>query len=97
MKRMFAVALLVVSFASVALADGSGMPPTTSTKPPKPAVVQLADGGGMPPTGTVAKPTQLADGGGMPPTGTVAKPTQLADGGAMPPAPSANPDQSISV
>jgi len=57
MKRAFAVTLLLMSFASVALADGGGMPPTGSaTKPPKPAVVQLADGGGMPPTSTNKPP-----------------------------------------
>ncbi|MFZ0814697.1 MAG: hypothetical protein WAM78_04220 [Candidatus Sulfotelmatobacter sp.] len=56
MKRAFAVTLLLMSFASVALADGPGMPPIGSTtKPPKPAVVQLADGPGMPPT-TSTKP-----------------------------------------
>ena len=50
MKRAFAVTLLLLSFASVALADGPGMPPTGSaTKPPKPATVLLADGSGMPP------------------------------------------------
>jgi hypothetical protein len=35
MKRILAVALLLISFASAALADGSGTrPPGTSTKPP---------------------------------------------------------------
>ena len=50
MKRAFAVTLLLMSFASLALADGPGMPPTGSaTKPPKPGIVLLADGPGMPP------------------------------------------------
>jgi hypothetical protein len=41
MKRMLAVALLVMSFASVALADGGGPQPTGSaTKPP---VARIAD------------------------------------------------------
>lgn len=57
MKRAFAVTLLLMSFISVALADGPGMPPTGSkTKPPKPAPVLLADGPGMPPTGSATKP-----------------------------------------
>jgi hypothetical protein len=33
MKRIFAVALLLLSFASVALADGSGDPPHGPKKP----------------------------------------------------------------
>jgi hypothetical protein len=49
MKRVFAVTLLLMSFVSLALADGSGMPPPPVTKPPKPEVVVLADGSGMPP------------------------------------------------
>jgi hypothetical protein len=57
MKRAFAVTLLLMSFASLALADGPGMPPTGSaTKPPKPGIVLLADGPGMPPTGSATKP-----------------------------------------
>ena len=35
MKRILAVTLLLMSFASVALADGSGLPPVKSTKPPQ--------------------------------------------------------------
>lgn len=37
MKRILAVSLLLMSFASVALADGSGPPPKSTTT--KPAVV----------------------------------------------------------
>jgi hypothetical protein len=50
MKRALAVTLLLMSFATVALADGSGLPPAhTTTNSPKPATVQLADGSGLPP------------------------------------------------
>jgi hypothetical protein len=57
MKRIFAVTLLLISFASVALADGPGFPPTGSTtKPPQFGVVLLADGPGFPPTGSTTKP-----------------------------------------
>jgi hypothetical protein len=52
MKRALAVALLLLSFAMAALADGGGLPPGTATKPPKPSIVVLADGGGLPPTAT---------------------------------------------
>lgn len=48
MKRVLAVALLLMAFASVAFADGGGLPPKSSTTT-KPAVVLLADGGGLPP------------------------------------------------
>jgi hypothetical protein len=48
MKQVLAVALLMMSFASVALADGPGLPPSGTTKPPKP-FVQMADGPGLPP------------------------------------------------
>jgi hypothetical protein len=57
MKRTYAVAFLLMSFASVALADGGGLPPIkTTTKPPKASIVRLADGGGLPPIKT--KPPQ---------------------------------------
>jgi hypothetical protein len=59
MKRALAVALLLMSFGSVALADGPGMSPPSgnSTKPLKP--VLSADGPGMsPPTGNPGKPSQ---------------------------------------
>jgi hypothetical protein len=46
MKKIFAVALLLMSFASVAFADGSGLPPV---KPLKTSIVTLADGSGLPP------------------------------------------------
>ena len=52
MKRALAVTFLLMSFASVALADGSGLPPATTTKPPKPTVGLLADGSGLPPATT---------------------------------------------
>jgi hypothetical protein len=51
MKRALAVALLLMTFASIALADGSGLPPTQK-KPPKPTTVQMADGSGLPPATT---------------------------------------------
>ncbi len=56
MKRALAVALLLMSFGSIALADGGGNAPPPS-KPPKP-VVLLADGGGNapPPSPNVTKP-----------------------------------------
>ena len=54
MKRILAVTLLFMSFASVALADGSGLPPVKSTKPPQAEVLRLADGSGLPPV----KPTK---------------------------------------
>ncbi|MCU1300422.1 MAG: hypothetical protein JWQ87_706 [Candidatus Sulfotelmatobacter sp.] len=51
MKRILGVALLLVSFASVALADGSGPPPKKSTTT-KPAV---ADTSNPQPIGTAIK------------------------------------------
>ena len=56
MKQLLAVTLLLLSFVSVALADGPFLPPTGGSKPAKPGVVQLADGPGLPPVGSVAKP-----------------------------------------
>jgi len=57
MKRIFVVGLLLMSFASVALADGSGDPPKgAAIKPSKLSLVLLADGGGDPPIGTATKP-----------------------------------------
>jgi hypothetical protein len=74
MKRILAFALLLMSFGSVALADGSGLPPRPTTKPPKPAVVQVADGSGLPPRPTTKPPkpavVQVADGSGLPPKPT---------------------------
>jgi len=58
MNRIFAVAFLLTSFATVAIADGPGMPPKGKTSPS----AVLADGPGMPPKGIL-----LADGPGMPP------------------------------
>jgi hypothetical protein len=61
MKRALAVTLLMISFASVALADGSGgaPPPAQQTKPRKPAVVLLTDGsGGAPPPTRPVKPAE---------------------------------------
>lgn len=60
MKRALAVALLLMSFTSVALADGSGPPPSsTANKPPKP-FVQLVDGSGPPPVSTQKPPKPVA-------------------------------------
>ncbi len=39
MKRAFTVALLLLSFATAALADGIGLPPEKPPKPPQAAVV----------------------------------------------------------
>ena len=72
MKRIFAVVLLLLSFASVAVADGGGgKPPVcpggvlctalngTSTKPHNASVALLVDGsGGKPPVGGAAMPSQ---------------------------------------
>jgi hypothetical protein len=81
--KIFAVALLLMSFASVAFADGGGLPPvkggivtsTDGSGPRPPATTTFADGGGLPPKGTTTKPAVLlADGGGLPPKGTTTKP-----------------------
>jgi len=42
MKRVFAVALLLLSFASVAMADGSGGEPPDPGKATKPPIVSVA-------------------------------------------------------
>ena len=73
MKRIFAVAVLLASFASVAFADGPGLPPS---KPPKAGVVLRADGPDFPGKPPKVGVMLLADGPGLPPTGTVKKPTQ---------------------
>ncbi len=49
MTRILAVAFLTTTFASLALADGGGMPPPPIIKPPIPEMIALDDGGGMPP------------------------------------------------
>lgn len=61
MKRILAVALLLMSFASAALTDGSGGPPIppvkgNATKLAQTGVVLLADGGGEPPIKGATKP-----------------------------------------
>jgi hypothetical protein len=79
MKRAFALTLLLMSFASVAFADGGGLPPNCTVvnwkvvcqEPPQADAVLLADGSGLPPAATT-KPTKpglrpLADGSGLPP------------------------------
>jgi hypothetical protein len=60
MKRILAVALLVVSLASAALAEGSYPPPTGPSS--SIASAELAEGPMLPPAGS------LAEGSGMPPT-----------------------------
>ena len=63
MKRVFAVTLLLMSFASVAFADGPGTapPPGQATKPVKPALLVLADGPGTaPPPGQATKAVKPA-------------------------------------
>ncbi|MGA8430335.1 MAG: hypothetical protein WB729_10975 [Candidatus Sulfotelmatobacter sp.] len=59
MKQILAVALLLMSFASVAFADGPGtIPPPVKKKPLTITVVQLADGpGNIPPPGKTIKPS----------------------------------------
>lgn len=51
MKKIFAVALLLLSFAGAAMADGPFLPPppTERSKPALTAVVQMADGPMLPP------------------------------------------------
>jgi hypothetical protein len=50
MKKIFAVALLLLSFASAAMADGGMLPPPSQpANPLKAGVVQLSDGGMLPP------------------------------------------------
>jgi len=44
MKRILAVTLLLMSFASAAFADGSGLPPVKAV-----GIVALTDGSGLPP------------------------------------------------
>ncbi|MFZ0200788.1 MAG: hypothetical protein WB523_15105 [Candidatus Sulfotelmatobacter sp.] len=56
MTRIFAVALLVLSLNTVALADGGGLPPTNPNKPPQAGTILLADGGGLPPTNPTKPP-----------------------------------------
>ena len=54
MKRILAVTLLLMSFASVALADGSGLPPVQTDEAAHRRGRRLADGSGLPPV----KPTK---------------------------------------
>jgi hypothetical protein len=57
MKRVLAVALLLLSCAYIALADGSDVPHAAKTANlTESGAVLLADGIGLPPTGGVAKP-----------------------------------------
>jgi len=57
MKRILAVALLLLSFATAALADGPFLPPGTTGNPPKLIVAPPADGPFLPPTtGEPTKP-----------------------------------------
>jgi hypothetical protein len=49
MVRLLAVALLLTSFASLAFADGPGIPPDTANAQAKIHAVKLADGPGIPP------------------------------------------------
>jgi hypothetical protein len=59
MKRIFAIALLFLSFASVALADGPDFPPTGNVASPTTVgVVLLADGSGWIPPASQTKPLQ---------------------------------------
>jgi hypothetical protein len=56
MKRALAVALLLMSFASIAVADGPDLPPV-SKKPPVPGILRLTDGPDLPP-GAPNKPAK---------------------------------------
>jgi hypothetical protein len=56
MKRSLSIAAFVIAFGSMALADGSGLPPTPK-KPPQAKIVRIADGSGLPPA-TVPKTTK---------------------------------------
>jgi hypothetical protein len=58
MKRALTVALLLMSFASLALADGPDLPPTIK-KLPVPGIMRLADGPDLPP-GAPTKPPKPA-------------------------------------
>jgi len=60
MKKIFAVAMLLMSFASAAVADGPGTaPPPVKKKLLTITVVQLADGPGTaPPPGKSVEPHQ---------------------------------------
>jgi hypothetical protein len=49
MKRALSVALFLISLATVALADGPGIPPTGAAADAKIGIVKLADGPGIPP------------------------------------------------
>jgi hypothetical protein len=61
MKRALTVAFLLMSFASVALADGPDFPPAAkATKLPKVGVVLLADGPDYPPMGTAVQLSHIA-------------------------------------
>ncbi|HEY4903285.1 MAG TPA: hypothetical protein VIH89_07435 [Candidatus Sulfotelmatobacter sp.] len=59
MKKIFAVALLLMSFASAAVADGPGTaPPPVKKKLLTITVVQLVNGpGNIPPPGKTIKPS----------------------------------------
>jgi hypothetical protein len=85
MKRNFAVALLMMSFASLALADGSDIPPRKLVKPPQVGLVQLADGSDIPPKKQIKPPTagmvQVADGSDIPPK-SVQKPPRYENASA---------------
>jgi hypothetical protein len=49
MKRVLPVTLLLMSFASLAFADGPGEPPPPVNTIQSPTLMQLADGPGEPP------------------------------------------------
>ena len=68
MKRVLAVTLLLMSLASVALADGPDYPPSA------PAPVVLADGPDYPPA---APAVLLADGPDYPPSTKAVEPAHI--------------------
>jgi hypothetical protein len=71
MARIFAVGLLLISFASVAVADGPDIPPAGATSQAKIGIVKLADGPDIPPAQSAGDATihvvRLADGPDIPP------------------------------
>jgi hypothetical protein len=85
MKKIFAVAMLLMSLASVAVADGAGgAPPPKSIEPLKAVTIQMADGAGSAPPPKSIEPLkavtiQMADGaGGAPPPIKSIKPSSSA-------------------
>jgi hypothetical protein len=60
MKWALAVVLLLISFTSVALADGSDIPPVKSSTSPRVNLVLSADGSDIPPIVKTAMAMDIA-------------------------------------